>query len=320
MVTLFFFFSGVCALFLAFILLEPFTRRCRARMERYRPLYEAWDPSPAVLLSKDTPPPHPESPPFETSVPYHFQQILRSSTLLGLCALPVLALMITINCLLLAEGFSILLDRHGIVLGEMLVAGISVQITDLQLYGFALALALLLLGAWYNTARHHGNNESRLLLFCLGALVVMETGVSSYRGYLITEGGPHPFLFASLSALQGLVCALTEGLAGAWVLDRGLVPIMQSLTWICAAPVRRLWHWLVRRRRYRLLRGSAWFAVDPPSPGALVCLGAWLDESLFDLLRQIDCLVALPFQRPAQKEIPHGEVILARTSPVRPGL
>jgi hypothetical protein len=292
----------MAAVALVLMAISPVTRRCRDRLEQFEAARRKLTPEPAPQLgptptlavaSESRPP----EPPEREAVGYHVRQLLRPDGMLGVIFFVVLISFGLMNSFLLKENFEVLLNRPGAEFGTVMIGGLEFVMTDLHLYGFAISVALVLIGAAC-AACFEAKSEWRWAVLggALAPLLVFEVALAAQRGFILaSEGSAHPgispVLLASFSALQAWVCATTEAIGGFFSVHRTLLPLMQAIGWMVVAPFRGIARRLAWARRPKPSRPLP--EVDPLRPGRLTRIGAYLDEAIIGPLREVDRTFAL---------------------------
>ena len=303
---------ALMAAVLVLMLVEPVTRRCRRRLHEYESVRAATEAPPGEAPSQESPEPRtttaPPPVPEAETLWFHVRRLLSTEAVLGAFFLLLLAVFFPMNSRILAENFEILFNRIGRPLAIIGAAGWQWTVTDLQLYGLALSVALILLGAAYSFFAAARSGLRWLVLFgALGPIVVFEVGLAIVRGFLVaTEAGASPILLAIAGGLQAWVCVLTEFIGGHVGIPQTLVPWIQALGWALVAPFRFVVRTLMRLRS--VLPVMVKVKPDPRRPGLFVRLLAYIDESIMNPLRTIDDAVmnTLRSKLRAEKERPNA--------------
>jgi hypothetical protein len=218
---------------------------------------------------------------------FYFRSIFNQGGILGFVFVPLLIGFLPMNSKILAEAFEVILDRAGYVIFETSLLGQSLEITDLHLYGFALGIAQILLGA--ELAERFKEKAPVRWFILFGAVLPVlffEIFISALRGYYLAASEQnsyayYPLVLAVTNALQAYICAMVELISGYRGVHLLLIPLIQAVFWTVVAPFRAIRRWamsLPKREQRPATKG----------PGCLVRLGARVDEALFDPLRSID--------------------------------
>jgi hypothetical protein len=295
----------IAGLLLLLILIEPVTRRCRVRLLRHEAYQEQQGASPGPPVA-DVPKveehgaSQSEQPPQETVGPPTSALAVRQG-ILGLLCFPLVPVFLFLNARILAETFEVLLNRPGLVVAELQVFHISTQLTDLHLYGLALGIAQLLLGA-AAAATWEARSPVRWVFLAGGVIPLLgyEVVLAALRGYLLAaaDGGAglHPAIQAAASGAQAYICAFGE-LASAYLTVHSFgVPLLQAALALISAPFRFL------GRACRALKEARDKRPKPSrknvsGPGVVTRAGAYLDEAILQRLRTIDAAAAAVLRR-----------------------
>jgi hypothetical protein len=299
--------SGVALLL---ILLAGLTHRCLTRRNEGEQIAKAAaagdKPDSRPSGQAGSPKPIPE----EETVRYHVSRLLSRDGILGLLFVPILLAFLPLNAQLLGEAFASQLNRAASTVGEMVLLGARIEVTDLRLYGFGLSLALLLTGCAVAAVFERRQRTRWLMLLGLFAVIalvlVFEAWISAARGYELAMLGEanafqSPRLQAAANGLWALVCASAEVVSGYWAIHSFLIPLAQAVFWGGVAPFRflfRLFGWPPPRKLV---------PRDANPVGWLVRFGACVDETLMEPLRKFDTSVgALLPRRAAMREVHHA--------------
>lgn len=272
--------AAVCLLMAA----APVTRRCRRRLQVYedgRSANGGAGSRPRSKSAADLSGPGLNAVPEPETVAHHVRSMLSADVVLGLLFLAVLLAFFPMNARILAEGFEVLLNRPGAVLAVLSVGGWHWDVTDLQLYGVALSLALLLDGAAFSAFAAAGSRLRWLVFACaLAPIVTFEVGMAWERGRLVAaDSGVGATELAAFGAIQAWVCAVTEILAGHLAVSHALVPAIQAAGWLVVSPFRIVARAMRTRGTPEDTRGR---------PGVFVRIGAYADEAIVEPLREVD--------------------------------
>lgn len=288
--------------------LAPLTRRWREEVAAFDETMRAArarqstapPANPRPLKVTAPPEPNPVPPvPDDERVGFFFRALINGSGALGLCFVPVLFAFVVANTSLMAEAFEVLLDSPATVLGQLRLFGFTFEVANFQLYGLGLSAALILLGGAYAAAAE-ARSPARwfVLAGALGPLVLFETAVSAQLGWVLASEDAStrlsPLTLAFDNALRGYLCAVTEAVAGFFVVDRLLIPLLRGTAWSIVAPFRAL-----RRMPIAVRTPAPRSYVEVPKPiaalpdpGFVKRLGAAVDEAWFQPLRDLDAHVA----------------------------
>lgn len=279
------------AVFLAF--LEPIMRRCRQRRQEYLAKKEQINPVGYLDTSKAVESNPLPAIPEDEKAAFYFHKIVKDGGILGLLFVPIMVAFLPMNAKILAEAFEVVLNRAGYIITEIPIFGMALEVTDLLIYGSALGIAQVFLGAELAES-WKGRSLMRWLVLLLGIIPLFsfEVIVSAGRGYLlgVDEAGVyrlHPLLLAGLSGLQAHVCAAVELLSGYRGIHLFFIPMIQGLFWAFVAPFRMVKRGVITVQRALEARRQK-RRSDPKALGFLVQVGACLDEALFDPLRALD--------------------------------
>jgi len=238
-------------------------------------------------------------PPQETAG-YHFARVINGGGLLGVLMLPVLIGFAPQNATLLAEGFAVLLGQAPTPMGQLSIFGFDTPITNFFLYGMSLTLALAVLGAAYAEFCRTRSPGRWLALGGVLGIIVFETIISGIRGYdLADELGTSVFPMVAANAASALLYASSEAISGYFSVHCLLLPLLQGLSWLIAAPFRSI----SRHLRHR--------QSDPWLTSRVVTR---FDREIFDPLRSLDSFGGALLKRVARTLHLLSVVLLIATS------
>jgi len=191
MTTIFYLMTVALATTVLMLLLSEFTRRCPGLVEAYDAHARAF-PRPSRVPS--TPMQSLEPIPEKERASYYFKLVVNEG-LLGLLYLSVLPAAFVLNSRMLAESFEVLFNRAAMLVAQFpvplpLLGPVTLSVTDFQLYGMALALAQILLGASLGKDWESRSGMRWLELSAgLAPFVAFVVWAAAKRGYILAGDG-----------------------------------------------------------------------------------------------------------------------------------
>jgi hypothetical protein len=295
------------------LLLEPITRSAKARRDAWREADAARRKSTgstggdAIAIATSTPSrddPRPAPQQACNTIGNCFSRVVSPRGLIGLLLAPVTLALFLANTMIIAAGLELLFDSLGTVITVVSIGASSWNFTDLHLFGALVTLALVILGAAFFAMREEGSSAA-WVLFATGLLplIALDVALAYLRGRILAaDSTVSPEALGIASALQAFGCANAEIWAGYFAITCFLVPSVQLLAAMLAAPFRAVAGFIGRWRAERALKPAS--PHDPDRPGLLTSLLAYLDEGIISALRGVDDAVLSRLRRRRSRHAP----------------